>query len=45
MSRIIRFDGFVFSVSAASQQVSWQTYAPIYEKDIDGNSWTSNDPN
>ena len=38
MSRIIRFDGIVF-------RVSWQTYAPLYEEDIDGNSGTPNDPN
>ena len=45
MSRINRFDGIVFSVSAVSHQVSWQTYAPLYEEDIDGNSVTPNDPN
>ena len=45
MSRIIRFDGIVFRVSASSHQVSWQTYAPLYEEDIDGNSGTPNDPN
>ena len=44
MSRIIRFDGIVFSVFTASHQVSWQTYVPIYEEDIDGNSGTPNDP-